>query len=113
MIKTGSPKRFQDYCLELGARIRSCTVQGIYVLDGKTPEAMMKGETADISQISEYGQYEWVMFSNTSAQFPDNKILLGKYLGPSIGVFPAMTAKVMISNDHVVPRLTLAKRESP
>ena len=45
-------------------------------------------------------------------------MVLGRYLGPSIDVGPAMTAEIMISNGHVVPRSTLpglilAERESP
>ena len=45
-------------------------------------------------------------------------MVISRYLGPSIDVGPAMTAEIMISNGHVVPRstfwgLTLAERESP
>ena len=58
MIKTGSPRRLWtslDHCLKLKARIRSCTAHDMYVPDSETPEAMMKGETADIRQIREFG----------------------------------------------------------
>ena len=58
------------------------------------------------------------MLHDTQAQFPDNKMVPGRYLGPSIDVVSAMAAKIVISNGHVVPRLTLqgltlTKRESP
>ena len=118
MNKTGSPKRLWYHCLELKAYIRSCTVHDMYVLDGGTPEAMMEGKTVDISHISECGWYEWVMFRDTPAQFPDSKMVLDGYLWPSIDTGPViMMTKIMIYNGHVVPHLTLqgltlAKRES-
>ncbi|KAL7530108.1 hypothetical protein ACHAXR_003313, partial [Thalassiosira sp. AJA248-18] len=42
MLKTGTPKRLWDHCLELEALIRSNTALDIYSLDGETPETMMK-----------------------------------------------------------------------
>ena len=90
------------------------------MLDCETPEAVIKGKTADISQTSEFGRYEWVMFRNIPPQFPDMNMVLGQYLGPSIGVGPTMMAKIMTLtlNGFAVPCLTLcglipSKRESP
>ena len=58
------------------------------------------------------------MLCNTPAQFPDEKMGLGRYLGPSIVVGPAMMAKLMVCNGDVISHsplqgLTLAERESP
>jgi hypothetical protein len=38
MIKTGSPKRLWDHCIELEALVRSNTALEIYALEGQTPE---------------------------------------------------------------------------
>jgi hypothetical protein len=62
MIRTGSPKVLWDHCVELEALIRSNSVNGIYMTNGQVPETIMKGTTTDISHISEFGWYDWVMF---------------------------------------------------
>ena len=49
MMKTGSPKRLWDDCLELKTYIRSNTENGHADLKGQTPETFVSGETVDIS----------------------------------------------------------------
>ena len=108
IIQTDSPKRVWDHCLELKACIRSCTAHDIYIFDDETLEAVIEGETSNISQISKFEWYKWVMFfRDTQAQFPDRKMVLVRYLGPGIDVGPAMTAEIMISNGYVDFRSTL------
>ena len=62
----------------------------------------MSGETSDISQFCELEWYEWVKFRDTAMQFPEDDLVLGRYLGPSIDVGPALTAKILKSNGEVV-----------
>ena len=95
MIKTQSPKRLWDHCLELEARIRSCTAHDNFSLDGEVPETVMTGHTADISSICEFEWYQWVMYNDATWSFPDPKWVLGRYLGPAIDVGSAMTAKIL------------------
>ena len=40
--------------------------------------------------------------------FPDDAMVLGKYLGPSIDVGPAMTSRIMTSNGKVEDRSTVS-----
>ena len=54
LIKSGTPKRLWDDCLELESYIRSSTGHGIYKLDGEVPETIMSGEMLDISQFYEF-----------------------------------------------------------
>ena len=107
MIKTGSPKTLWDHCLELEALIRSSTCNDIYETNGETPETIMSGSTADISHISEFAWYDWVMFRDNTPTFPDDKLILGRYLGPAIDVGSALTAKILKSNGQFVCRSTL------
>ena len=107
MISAGSPKVLWDHCLELESRVRSCTAHDLYMLDGEVPETVMKGHTADISQICEFAWYEWVMFIDSPAQYPENREELGRYLGPAVDVGTALTAKILKANGEVVPRSTL------
>ena len=68
----------------------------------------MKGTTADISPYCEYAWFEWVMFLDDDT-WPNEKLKLGRYLGPSIDVGCAMTAKILKSNGEFVPRSTLRR----
>jgi hypothetical protein len=49
MSKTRSPKCLWDHCLKLGAYVRSCTSNDIYMTTGQVPETIMTGNAADIS----------------------------------------------------------------
>ena len=102
MLKAGSPKSFWGHCLELKAPICSHTAHNIYTLDGDAPKGKMKGTTANISQICEYEWYEWVMFRDYPHQYPKEKMILGRYLGPSMDVGSAMTAKILKGNGEVM-----------
>ncbi len=51
---------------------------------GQVPETIMMGNTADINHIAEFGWYDWVMFRDNVPSFPDDKLILGCYLGPAI-----------------------------
>ena len=80
MISTGSPKPLWDHCLELEALVRSCTCNDIYMTAGQVPETIMTGSTADISHIAEFGWYDWVMYRDNVPSYPDDKLILGRYL---------------------------------
>ena len=94
MIKTGSPKCLWDHCLELEAYVRSCTSNDIYMTAGQVPEIFMTGNTTNISHIAEFGWYNWVMFHDNEPSYPDDKLILGHYLGPAIDTGLALMAKI-------------------
>jgi ABC-type antimicrobial peptide transport system permease subunit len=73
---------------------------------GQMPETIMTGDTADMSQICQFGWYDWVMYYD-NATLPDNRALLGRYLGPAIDVGSMLTAKILKPNGQYVCRLTL------
>jgi hypothetical protein len=107
MIKTGSPKCLWDHCLELEAYVRSCTSNGICMTAFPVPETIMTGNTANISHIAEFGWYDWIMFHDNEPSYPDDKLILGRYLGPAIDTGLALTAKILKSNGVYVCRSTL------
>ena len=106
MLRTRSPKILWDHCIELEAFIRSCTVNDIYETNGETPENIMTGQTADISHICEFGWYDWVMFRDNVQTYPDDKLTLGRYLGPATDVGSALTAKILRANGNFACRST-------
>ena len=63
-------------------------------------------ETADISKFAEFGWYDWIKFRDTNVPYPDDKLVLGRYLGPSTDIGPAMTAKILKQNGQYVHRTT-------
>jgi hypothetical protein len=108
MIKTGSPKTLWDHSIELEALVCSLTSNDIYMTHGEVPETKMAGSTADISHIlSKFGWYDWVMFRDNIPTYPDDKLILGRYLGPATDVGSALTAKILKSNGQFVCRSTL------
>ena len=78
--------------------MRSNTSNDIYMTNGQVPETIMKGTTADISHIAECGWYDWVMFRDNVPSYPDDKLILGRYLGPAVDTGSALTAKILKDN---------------
>jgi hypothetical protein len=74
-----------------------CTGQ----LDSHIPEMVILGETSDISPFCEFGFWDLVMFRDKGVTYPDSTLVLGKYLGLSINVGPAMTLCIMKANGEV------------
>jgi len=107
MISTGSPKPLWDYCLELEALVHPCTCNDIYMTAGQVPETIVTGSTADISYIAEFGWYDWLMYRDNVLFYPDDKLILGRYLGPATDIGSALTAKVLQLNGQFVCRSTL------
>ncbi len=66
----------------------------------------MSGKIANISQFFELGWYEWVKFRSTIISFPEDPLVLRKYLCPSIDVGPAMTTKILTPTGEVVHHST-------
>jgi hypothetical protein len=106
MIATGTPKRLWDDCLEYRAYVRSNTALNIFDLDGQVPETVMTGQQADISPWCDFQWYQWVKYYDERASFPEDKQVLGKYLGPSPGVGTRMTAKILTKDGSYFHTLT-------
>ena len=78
----------------------------------------MTGQTADISNIFEYDWYEWFIFRDNNTSFPDDKLTLGRYLGPATDVGSAMCYKILkaggqVAFQNTVWYLTLEGRADP
>ena len=60
-----------------------------------------------ISDICEFELYEWVMFNDSQATFPQTNFHVGQWLGPAVYVGSALTYEILKSNGQVVPRSTI------
>ena len=106
MTKMKSPKVLWGGCLDLEAYIRYNTDLDIFELDGMTPGTNMSGETSDITTFCEFVWYHWVYFRDTCVTFPGDKLVLGRYCGPSIYVGNAITENILRKNRQQVHRST-------
>ena len=70
MKKSDFPARLWYYCAELQAEIRFHTAQYIHTLNGKDLEYVVTGNTADISQLVEFGWYQWIYYRDAKTSFP-------------------------------------------
>jgi hypothetical protein len=107
MVKSGSPKRLWNYCLELQSKIRSNIAHDITTLDGQTPQTLMTGETADISSLCEFEWFQWIWYRDKIASYPNNSRVLGRYLGPSKSIGPEMCAHILKPDGRIIQHTTI------
>ena len=67
----------------------------------------MTGQTADISNLCEYEWLQWVVYYQPKEVYTDDKMEMGKYLGPAIDVVNAMTYKILLPYVNYVCRSTV------
>ena len=102
------PMVLWDYCAERRARIHNVTPRDLFQLNGNTPTMATFGIQGDISNISQFRWYDWCYFRQEGkALFPQQKIQLGRVLGPSKNEGNEMAQSVLLQNGSVVPRRTL------
>ena len=63
---TGSPLVLWDYAAERRVAILSLTARDIFQLQGSNPYTATFGEEGDISNLCQFGWYEWVYFYGNS-----------------------------------------------
>ncbi|KAL7475175.1 LOW QUALITY PROTEIN: hypothetical protein ACHAW6_001102 [Cyclotella cf. meneghiniana] len=90
--RSGTPRWLWCFVLEYESYVCLHTAHDFYQLDGCIPKM---GETADICPFYEFGFWDWVKFKENDVAFSDDQMVLGKYVGPSIDVGPAMMQHVM------------------
>jgi hypothetical protein len=79
MRRSGSPRKFWDYCGVWCAAIRCLTSMG--KLDNRTPTEVVTGTTPDISQYDLFDWYKPVRQWDVKADFPNERKILGRFLG--------------------------------
>ena len=78
MKKLAFPARLWDYFSELQANIRCHMAHNIPTLNGQVPETAVTGGTADISELVEFGWYQWIYYRDATTYFPLTEEELGK-----------------------------------
>ena len=83
MLQENSPLVLWDYCAESRAAITNMTAKDLFQLQGRKPHLPTFGEEGNISNICQFGWYEWVYFQETKEKFPFPAHVLGRCLGPA------------------------------
>ena len=107
MKEANCPLAFWDYCLERRARINNLTAKDLFSLHGTNAHTELTGEEGDISSLCQYTFYDWCYYREHNEQFPFNREVLGRVLGPALGEGNEMCQWVLKANGNVVPRRTL------
>ena len=102
-----SPLRLWDYCSQLQARIRSSTAHNNVRLDGEVPQTLVDGTTFDISNLAEFGWYDWIKYRDTTVSWPLDDYALGRWLGPAPTIGNEMAMYILKDNGEVIIRTTL------
>ena len=85
------------------------TARDLFQPQGHTTHFAMFGEEGDISNICQFGWYEWVYFRETTAKFPFPAHVLGRCLGPAKNEGNEMTQWVLKQNGQIFPRRTMRR----
>ncbi|KAL7476070.1 LOW QUALITY PROTEIN: hypothetical protein ACHAW6_001951 [Cyclotella cf. meneghiniana] len=88
LTQSGVPRWLWCFALEYKSYVCSHTAHDIF--QGHAPETVVLGKTADISPFCEFGFWDSFKFQDRDVAFPDNQLVLGKYLGISIDMGPLM-----------------------
>ncbi len=67
----------------------------------------MSGDTADISSLCEFEWFQWVLYRDEKAGYPDEAKELGRYLGPAKSIGPEMCMHILKPNGRVIQRTTV------
>ena len=107
LFDSNCPMTLWCYCVERRATIIYSTVRTNHLLQGTTPYSYIAGQSTDISSISEYGWYEWVIYRMEDSKFPVNHQRLEKILGPAKNAGSAMSQWVLSATGDIMPIQTL------
>jgi hypothetical protein len=107
---TNCPLALWDYCAECRALIHNLTPRDLFQTAGKTPTEATFGTQGDISNLCQFGWYDWCYYQEVGAhQFPHQRNLLGRVLGPSKNEGNEMAQNILTHNGKVVPCRTLRR----
>ncbi|MGH3054467.1 MAG: hypothetical protein ACRDL7_05760, partial [Gaiellaceae bacterium] len=89
MTRTRMPKSLWDFCMSYVCDTRCLTAHGIYSLHDRTPYELVTGDTPDISEFVEFDWYQPIWYYE-STDFPNDRRLMGRWLGVSHRIGQAM-----------------------
>ena len=74
----------------------------MFQLHGSNAHTYTMGEEGDISNICQFQFYEWCYYYDSADGLPHHRLVLGRVLGPSMGVGNEMAQWILKGNGRVV-----------
>ena len=68
-----------DYCMQRQALIYNCTAKKLFQLNGTNPYTATLGDQADISNLCQFGWYEWVYYWDSTAGYPHQNVSVNRH----------------------------------
>ena len=109
MQESNSPMQLWCYACERRASFRTLTANNLFQLEGQNPYMEALGGMGYISNLCQFGWYEWVYFRQNTASFPYQKDELGRYLVPTKNQGNVMFQWILQQNGQIVPRSNLRR----
>ena len=97
------PIVFWDYFAERRARVSNLTARNLFQLEGRNAHFSVTVEEGDISNLCQFGWYQWCYYRENTGNFPFAREILGRVLGSAKGEGNERTKWILKSNDNVVP----------
>ena len=105
---SNAPMVLWDYAMERRARIHNAIPRPLFQCNGLSPHTATFGSQKDISNICNYGWYEWIYYRDDGS-YPENKEKLGRILGPLANEGNEMAQAILNSNARVITRRTIRR----
>ena len=83
MCQSNLPMSLLCYCTDRRAKINNAILRPLFQAQGRSPHVCTFGVQGDISNICNFGWYEWVYYRDAGS-FPENKEKIGRVLGPTV-----------------------------
>lgn len=110
MRETHSPLVLWDYCIERRALIINATPKNLFQLRGTNAHTATLGEEFDISNICQFGWYEFVYYRDkATALYPNQLECLGRCLGPAKNEGNEMAQYILTIKGTIVPRRSVRR----
>ena len=107
--ETHDPMKLWCNCAEHRAAISKLTAKNLFQLQGHTPHSITLGEPGDVSNLCQFGWYEWCYFSQGKAYFPEPDQELDRCIGPSKNQGNELCQIVLQMNGRGVPHCSLRR----
>jgi hypothetical protein len=102
--RTGASPRLWAYCLSWCTAVRRLTASALPRMKGRTPEEIMTGSTPDISSMIMFDWYQPVYYWTPTVEFPNERKLIGRWLGIAESCVDEMAYYVLTHKGNVVTR---------
>ena len=76
----------------------------MFQLHASNAHTYTMGEEGEISNICQFQFYEWCYYYDSANGFPQHCLVLGRVLGPSVGVGNKMAHRILKGNGRFVSR---------